>query len=192
MPLEWLNYWWTNILPLLILNSLQTFAIPGSISLSVLSGFLFPFPFALVLVCFCSATGASLCYLLSSVLGKKLVEKYWQERAIKWSKTVSLTSFSIKTYVSAVYKLTFLFQVKKHRDNILNYILFLRMTPFLPNWFINIVSPCIDVPLFPFWLGTFLGVGPPSFLAIQAGQTLHQLSAEESTWSWKSICLLGI
>ena len=30
--------------------SLQTFAIPGSISLSVLSGFLFPFPLALLLV----------------------------------------------------------------------------------------------------------------------------------------------
>lgn len=71
------------------LNSLQTFAIPGSISLSVLSGFLYPFPFALVLVCFCSATGASLCYLLSSLLGKRLVEKYCQERAAKWSTTVS-------------------------------------------------------------------------------------------------------
>lgn len=69
--------------------SLQTFAIPGSISLSVLSGFLYPFPFALVLVCFCSATGASLCYLISSLLGRKLVEKYWQERVAKWSKTVS-------------------------------------------------------------------------------------------------------
>lgn len=65
------------------------------------------------------------------------------------------------------------------------------MTPFLPNWFINIVAPCIDVPLFPFWLGTFLGVGPPSFLAIQAGQTLHELSADKSTWSWTSVSLLG-
>lgn len=42
-----------------------------------------------------------------------------------------------------------------------------RITPFLPNWFINIVSPVIDVPLGPFWLGTFVGVAPPSFVAIQ-------------------------
>ena len=29
------------------------------------------------------------------------------------------------------------------RGNLLSYILFLRITPFLPNWFINIVSPVI-------------------------------------------------
>lgn len=56
---------------------LQTFAIPGSISLSILSGFLFPFPLALILVCFCSATGASLCYVLSYFLGRRLVYKYF-------------------------------------------------------------------------------------------------------------------
>merc|ERR1711963_1155150 len=44
---------------------LQTFAIPGSIFLSIVSGYLFPFPVALLLICFCSATGASFCYLLS-------------------------------------------------------------------------------------------------------------------------------
>ena len=36
------------------LYSLQSFAIPGSISLSILSGFLFPFWLALLLVCFVS------------------------------------------------------------------------------------------------------------------------------------------
>ncbi len=35
-------------------NSLQSFAIPGSIFLSILSGFLFPFPLALCMVCLVS------------------------------------------------------------------------------------------------------------------------------------------
>lgn len=52
---------------------LQTFAIPGSIFLSIISGFLFPFPLALLAVCFCSATGASFCYLLSYLAGRRLV-----------------------------------------------------------------------------------------------------------------------
>ena len=39
---------------------MQTFAIPGSIFLSILSGYLFPFPLALAAVCFCSATGRKL------------------------------------------------------------------------------------------------------------------------------------
>ena len=47
-----------------IYNFLQTFAIPGSIFLSILSGFLFPFPLACFLVSLCSALGASFCYLL--------------------------------------------------------------------------------------------------------------------------------
>ncbi|KAK7868245.1 hypothetical protein R5R35_000644 [Gryllus longicercus] len=148
---------------------LQTFAIPGSISLSILSGFLFPFPLALVLVCFCSATGASLCYLLSYFLGRRIVYKYFPEKASQWAAVVN-----------------------KHRSNLLNYLLFLRVTPFLPNWFINIVSPVIDVPLFPFWLGTFFGVAPPSFVAIQAGQTLYKLSASSDAWSWTSVILLAV
>ena len=49
------------------------------------------------------------------------------------------------------------FQVANQRDNLLNYIIFLRITPFLPNWFINITSPVIEVPLTPFFIGTFIG-----------------------------------
>lgn len=149
--------------------SLQTFAIPGSIFLSILSGFLFPFYFALVLVCCCSAIGASLCFFLSNLLGKKLVRKFFPERAAEWSKAVA-----------------------KHKDNLLNYIVFLRVTPFLPNWFINMSAPVIGVPLVPFALGTFIGVAPPSFVAIQAGQTLHTLTSTSDAWSWTSITVLSV
>ncbi|XP_054269044.1 transmembrane protein 41B-like isoform X1 [Macrosteles quadrilineatus] len=148
---------------------LQTFAIPGSISLSILSGFLFPFPLALTLVCFCSATGASFCYLLSHLAGRRLVYKYFPDRAVQYSQTV-----------------------QKHRRNIFNYILFLRITPFLPNWFINIAAPIVNVPILPFWFGTFLGVAPPSFVAIQAGQTLQQLTSMSGTWSWTSVTWLAV
>ncbi|RZF33995.1 hypothetical protein LSTR_LSTR006911 [Laodelphax striatellus] len=148
---------------------LQTFAIPGSISLSVLCGFLFPFPIALCLICFCSATGASFCYLISNFVGRKVVYRFFPDQAAKYSDVVT-----------------------RHRDNIFNYILFLRMTPFLPNWFINIASPVINVPLTPFWIGTFIGVAPPSFVAIQAGQTLQLLTSDTGTWSWKSMIILGV
>lgn len=74
----------------LTFQSLQTFAIPGSISLSVLSGFLFQFPVALFLVCFCSATGASLCYAISHFAGKKMINKYFPDRAKRYSALVSI------------------------------------------------------------------------------------------------------
>ncbi|XP_061739033.1 transmembrane protein 41B isoform X2 [Nerophis ophidion] len=113
---------------------LQTFAIPGSIFLSILSGYLYPFPLALFLVCL----------------------------------------------------------VDKHRDHLINYIIFLRITPFLPNWFINITSPVINVPLRVFFIGTFLGVAPPSFVAINAGTTLYKLTTAGEAVSWNSLAVLGV
>ncbi|XP_064480091.1 transmembrane protein 41B-like [Ornithodoros turicata] len=147
---------------------LQSFAIPGSIFLSILSGFLFPFPMALFLVCLCSSMGASFCYFFSYLVGRRLVLKYFPTRALQWSE-----------------------QVGQHRDHLLNYMIFLRITPFLPNWFINITAPVIDVPITPFFVGTFLGVAPPSFVAIQAGTTLQKLSSSGDAVSWWSVSLLA-
>ncbi|XP_035595654.1 transmembrane protein 41B-like [Oncorhynchus keta] len=148
---------------------LQTFAIPGSIFLSILSGYLYPFPLALFLVCLCSGLGASFCYMLSYLVGRPVVYRYLTERAQKWSQ-----------------------QVDKHRDHLINYIIFLRITPFLPNWFINITSPVINVPLGVFFLGTFFGVAPPSFVAINAGTTLYKLTTAGEAVSWNSLIVLGV
>ncbi|XP_050423045.1 transmembrane protein 41B-like [Adelges cooleyi] len=147
---------------------LQTFAIPGSISLSILCGFLYPFMLALGIICFCSSMGASFCYLLSMTIGRRLAYRYFPDR--------------IKSYALLV---------KKHNHNMFSYIMFLRITPFLPNWFINVCAPLVDVPLIPFWAGTFFGVAVPSVLAVQAGQTLHELTSTTSSWSWSSVLLLA-
>ncbi|XP_023680306.1 transmembrane protein 41B-like isoform X1 [Paramormyrops kingsleyae] len=148
---------------------LQTFAIPGSIFLSILSGYLYPFPLALFLVCLCSGLGASFCYMLSYLVGRPVVHKYLTEKAQKWSQ-----------------------QVDKHREHLINYIIFLRITPFLPNWFINITSPVINVPLGIFFIGTFFGVAPPSFVAINAGTTLYKLTTAGEAVSWNSLAVLGV
>jgi len=149
---------------------LQTFAIPGSIFLSIVSGYLFSFPVALLLVCLCSATGASFCYLLSYLAGRPLVHKYVPDRAAEWAVKV---------------------ERQNEQNNILSYIIFLRITPFLPNWFINLVSPVIGVKLTPFWIGTFLGVAPPSFVAIQAGTTLQQLTSSTDAITIWSVAILA-
>jgi uncharacterized membrane protein YdjX (TVP38/TMEM64 family) len=69
------------------------------------------------------------------------------------------------------------------------YIFFLRVTPILPNWFINIASPVVDVPILPFFLGTFAGVAPPSVFFIQAGKTIHQMTST-NVISWTSMLFL--
>ncbi|CAG0913540.1 unnamed protein product [Notodromas monacha] len=148
---------------------LQTFAIPGSIFLSIMSGFLFPFPLALALVCLCSAIGASMCYQLSIIVGRPLMKRYFPERVKEWA-----------------------LKVERHKDNLLFYMLFLRITPLVPNWFINLSAPIVGVSLSPFFWGTFLGVAPPSFVAIQAGTTLHKLTSTSEAVSWNSMLLLGV
>ncbi|XP_063717336.1 transmembrane protein 41B-like [Symsagittifera roscoffensis] len=148
---------------------LQTFAIPGSIFLSVVLGFLFNFYVALFVICMCSATGATLCYLASGLVGPPLLEKYCKARIDQWKASVN-----------------------HHRQHMLNYIIFLRITPFLPNWFINISSPVLDVSLWPFFIGTFLGVAPPSFVAVSAGQNIYNLTTAGDALSYTSILMLAI
>ncbi|KAM9825027.1 transmembrane protein 41B isoform 2-T2 [Syngnathus typhle] len=117
----------------------------------------------------CSGLGASFCYMLSYLVGRPIVYRYLTEKAQKWSQ-----------------------QVDKHRDHLINYIIFLRITPFLPNWFINITSPVINVPLGVFFIGTFLGVAPPSFVAINAGTTLYKLTTAGEAVSWNSLAILAV
>ncbi|CAG8482059.1 21897_t:CDS:2, partial [Cetraspora pellucida] len=71
---------------------LQSFAIPGSVMLSVLGGTLWGSWKALLLVCFvssyiidCSATGATICSLLSYYLGQAVTERFFSERMEIWN-----------------------------------------------------------------------------------------------------------
>lgn len=148
---------------------LQTFAIPGSIFLTILSGFLFPFPFALTLVCTCSTIGAGLCYIISHLAARRIVLRLLKSR---------LSMFQQK--VEAV------------KSDLFWYIVFLRVTPFLPNWFINLASPVINVPWKPFVFGTFVGVAPPSLIYIQAGTTLNTLASSASILSLNSFLGLAL
>ncbi len=44
-------------------------------------------------------------------------------------------------------------QVTKRKNDLLNYMIFLRVTPILPNTFINVAAPVVGVPLAPFFFG---------------------------------------
>ncbi|KJH50201.1 SNARE-like domain protein [Dictyocaulus viviparus] len=148
---------------------LQSFAIPGSIFLTILSGYLFNFFIAILLVCTCSAIGASICYIFSYLFGRDFVVRKFPERVRQWQADIA-----------------------RNQANLLSYIIFLRVTPFLPNWFINIASPVLDVPFFHFFIGTFIGVAPPSFLYIQAGSTLEQMVNTDMAWNSNSLLFLTL
>jgi uncharacterized membrane protein YdjX (TVP38/TMEM64 family) len=52
-------------------------------------------------------------------------------------------------------------------------LLFLRITPLLPNWFVNIACPLVDVPFKYFFLATLIGLVPANCLHISTGATLN-------------------
>jgi hypothetical protein len=47
--------------------------------------------------------------------------------------------------------------LEENKDNLIFQVIFLRLTPFLPNWLINSGSPIIGLKFHTFFLGTFIG-----------------------------------
>jgi len=51
-------------------------------------------------------------------------------------------------------------------------MLFLRITPLLPNWFINLSSPIVGVPIGYYAIATFFGLIPANIFHVYTGSAL--------------------
>ncbi|XP_039057218.1 uncharacterized membrane protein At4g09580-like [Hibiscus syriacus] len=145
---------------------MQTFMISGTVFMSLLAGSLFGFFKGVALVVFTTA-GASSCYFLSKVIGRPLVFSLWPDKL----------SF-------------FQDQVAQRRERMLNYMLFLRLTPTLPNTFINVASPIVDVPYHIFFLATIIGLIPAAYITVRAGIALGELQSVGDLYDFNSIATL--
>ncbi|KAF9984405.1 hypothetical protein BGZ65_000463, partial [Modicella reniformis] len=119
-----------------------------------------------------SAVGAANCYLLSRLFFSELVQRKFGERMEKWNN-----------------------QLQRHRENLLSYVILLRLAPFPPNWFVNMCAPHLNVPLWPeFFIGTLVGVAAPSVVHVQTGMLLENLVEEHSSgvsiFSLKNVAML--
>lgn len=115
---------------LLLYVIMQTFAIPGTFSLSLLSGALYGSTRGFILIAIVSTLGSTSCYCMSKLFGRPVARAIWRERLDHFSSEVS-----------------------RQNHDLLSYIIFLRVTPVLPNVFINVASPIVGVPLWEFFLG---------------------------------------
>ncbi|KAG0057504.1 hypothetical protein BGZ83_009143 [Gryganskiella cystojenkinii] len=136
--------------------ALQAFAIPGSVMLSVLGGALFKFWVGMVVVLLCAGFGSLCCYLISLYLGHPIVEKYLKARIAKLDA-----------------------KIQSKKDQLFFYFAFLRVTPFIPNWFMNVASPHLGIPIPIFFFGTLVGVLPNTLVTVQAGVTLAALASPD-------------
>ncbi|GAA5883778.1 hypothetical protein JCM1840_004735 [Sporobolomyces johnsonii] len=166
------NYWRVLGCYVIVYLFLQAFSIPGSMYLSILGGALYGVLIALPLVCFCVASGALLCYLLSAALGPAVLlrSEVWQKRVEAWTE-----------------------RVQSHRENLISYLIVLRIAPLPPHWVVNVVAPHLGISIWTFWISTFLGIAGVSYIHTQIGTTLDQMtsSSDFHLISWQNGVGLG-
>ncbi|KAF9670643.1 hypothetical protein SADUNF_Sadunf13G0090200 [Salix dunnii] len=146
---------------------MQTFMIPGTIFMSLLAGALFGVVRGLFLVVFNATAGASSCFFLSKLIGRPLVNWLWPEK--------------LRIFQS---------EIAKRKEKLLNYMLFLRITPTLPNLFINLASPIMDIPFHIFFLATLLGLIPASYITVKAGLALGDIKSVKDLYDFKTLSVL--
>uniref|UniRef100_A0A2P2K622 SNARE associated Golgi protein family n=1 Tax=Rhizophora mucronata TaxID=61149 RepID=A0A2P2K622_RHIMU len=69
-------------------------------------------------------------------------------------------------------------------------MLFLRITPSLPNLFINLASPVVDIPFHVFFLATLFGLIPASYITVRAGLALGDLKSVKDLYDFKTLAVL--
>ncbi|KAG9142683.1 hypothetical protein Leryth_005445 [Lithospermum erythrorhizon] len=155
-----------------------TFMIPGTVFMSLLAGSLFGVFKGVALVVFTATAGASSCFFLSKIIGRPLVFSLWPDK---------LTFFQDEKIIDLELNDN---QVAKRRTRLLNYILFLRVTPTLPNTFVNVASPIVNVPYHIFFLGTVIGLIPAAYVTVRAGIALGELQSVGDLYDFNSIATL--
>ncbi|XP_076822662.1 transmembrane protein 41A-like [Clavelina lepadiformis] len=141
----------------------QAFAIPGSVFTNVLGGALFGTWIGFPLVCVLSATGATTCFMLSKTFGKQLL----------------ISKFPNK--LSTLQQ-----QVVANKDRLFYFLLSARLFPMSPNWFLNMASPIIGVPIRSFFLSVLVGLMPYNFICVKTGCILSSVSSMNDMFSFST------
>ncbi|KAF9223552.1 hypothetical protein BS17DRAFT_754729 [Gyrodon lividus] len=150
---------------------LQAFSLPGSMYLSILAGAVWGVPRALLLACTCVATGATLCYLISAAFGPALLTvPRWKAHLDEWSD-----------------------KLRSQKDNIISFLIVLRIAPLPPHWVINVVCPHVGIGLIPFWASTWLGIFGVTVIHTTIGGGLDEMTsaADFHLVSWRNFFLLS-
>ncbi|CCW70259.1 unnamed protein product [Phytomonas sp. Hart1] len=135
---------------------LQLFCIPGTVILNTALGAIMGTLVGVPFCAFLGTLGALCCYTLSRTIGISLVD--FLDLKLMNGKGLQ----NIRT------------QVNRHRKDLFIYILFLRLTPILPNWLVNLSLPVVGVPVGVFVAATFLGILPQTYLSVRFGAFVKQ------------------
>lgn len=146
---------------------LQTFIMPGSLAINILCGSLYSTPTAFTFVIVMSTIGASSNFLLVRWLLRDIIMGLFPHR---------IQSFQT--------------ELKRHQAHLLNYMLFIRVTPIAPSWFVNLASPVVGVPFTVFVTATVVGHVPINFITVQAGATLQSMQSMQDLYSVRNVLFM--
>ncbi|XP_046700570.1 transmembrane protein 41A-A [Silurus meridionalis] len=135
--------------------------------LNILAGALFGPWLGLVLCCVLTTIGASMCFLLSHFFGKQHIIRMFPNRVAQLQR-----------------------KVEENRSSLFFFLLFLRLFPMSPNWFLNMSSPIFNIPLAHFSLSVLIGLIPYNLVCVQTGVVLYDLSSLDNVLSWSMVLKL--
>ena len=101
---------------------------------------------------FCSVAGAVICFFISKKVGAGVVERRMPQK-LAWLQR----------------------KIDENRHNMLYYFLFLRLTPIVPNWFLNASAAVVGVPFWVFFFASLVGLLPYTFILIKTGLMLEDV-----------------
>ncbi|CAH1249272.1 TMEM41A [Branchiostoma lanceolatum] len=77
------------------------------------------------------------------------------------------------------------FLVEENLPSLFFLLLFLRLFPMTPNWFLNISSPIVGVPIWQFFFSVLIGLMPYNFVCVQTGGILSTIKSIDDVFSAK-------
>jgi len=124
-------------------------SLPGGLILTVAGGLLFGWLVGGLAAVIAASTGATIVFLIArTAVGETL-----NQRAGPWLAKLG----------------------DGFRQEALSYMLFLRLVPAFPFWFVNIAPAVLGVPLRTYLVGTVLGIMPATFAFASAGAGLDSV-----------------
>lgn len=140
------NYWSVATVLCSVYIFLQAFAIPGPAIIALLMAALFGGWLGGAMSLVCALIGSSICYSMFRFLGRPVLDRYFSQGLERLKSTMA-----------------------ENNGNIFFYFVFLRVTPILPNWFINISSGNVGIGYPTFFFGSLIGLVPNAIILAKAG-----------------------
>ncbi|XP_016132525.1 transmembrane protein 41A-B-like isoform X2 [Sinocyclocheilus grahami] len=79
------------------------------------------------------------------------------------------------------------FLVEENRSSLFFFLLFLRFFPMTPNWFLNVTSPILNIPIPIFFFSILIGLIPYNFICVRTGAILSEIHSLDDIFSWRTL-----